>query len=62
VPGSGGSAGAGFSPGKDAVDETLSTNSDYEQNRAGKASLSGRDNSVDTPIMPDEGFCLDKFC
>ncbi|HXS36805.1 MAG TPA: hypothetical protein VN721_08900 [Flavipsychrobacter sp.] len=36
APASGGSVGTGYSSGKEATGETLSTNSDYEQNRATK--------------------------
>jgi hypothetical protein len=38
APGAGGSVGRGYASGKEAVGETLRTNSDYEQNRAGVSS------------------------
>ena len=36
APGAGGSVGTGYASGKEAVDEKMRTNSDYEQNRAGR--------------------------
>jgi hypothetical protein len=38
APGAGGSVGTGYASGKQAVDATISTNSDYEQNRSGSPS------------------------
>jgi len=38
APGAGGSVGTGYASGKQAVDATISANSDYEQNRGGSPS------------------------
>ena len=38
APGAGGSVGSGYASGKSADDETISTNSDYAQNRGGSPS------------------------
>jgi hypothetical protein len=68
APGSGGSAGTGYASGKDAVDETISTNSDYVQNRAShvnkKDELEETDESddieeVNTDRLPGDDFYLD---
>ena len=38
APGAGGSVGTGYASGKQAVDATISANSDFEQNRGGSPS------------------------
>lgn len=51
APGAGGSVGTGYASGKEAVDETIRTNSDFVQNRA--AHPSGRHDVADDASADD---------
>ena len=55
APGAGGSLGTGFASGKEAVDEMIHTNSDYEQNRGGSPSKAKRERK-DHETEEDKGY------
>jgi hypothetical protein len=56
APGAGGSVGTGFASGKEAVDEKIHTNSDFEQNRGGSPSKVKQEGKEEDRLEEDKGY------